>query len=309
MTEKYTNSNLATYKNITSKSNPRKYGITKIVIHHMAGKMTGKQCADYFVNTTRQVSANYCIGYDGSIALNVEEKNRAWTTGDREIDHKAITIEVSDEQNKAPWSTSEKALKALIDLVTDICIRNNIKDCTYTGKKDGVLQMHKWYQNTECPGTYLSGKFPYIAGKVNEALKGRKEEPKPAPSEKLYRVQTGTFEVRENADNLEAKLKKAGFDTYMVKVGNIYKVQAGAYSAKANAEAMATKLKKAGFNTFITTESGSPVGNNTLQKKSNAQIAKEVIQGKWGNGAERKKRLKAAGYNYSAVQKEVNRLL
>lgn len=44
-------------------------------------------------------------------------------------------------------------------------------------------------------------------------------------------------------------------------------------------------------------------------KKSNTEIAKEVIQGKWGNGAERKKRLEAAGYDYAAVQKEVERLL
>ena len=44
-------------------------------------------------------------------------------------------------------------------------------------------------------------------------------------------------------------------------------------------------------------------------KKSNTEIAKEVIQGKWGNGAERKKRLENAGYNYAAVQKEVERLL
>lgn len=44
-------------------------------------------------------------------------------------------------------------------------------------------------------------------------------------------------------------------------------------------------------------------------KKSNTEIAKEVIQGKWGNGAERKKRLEDAGYDYAAVQREVERLL
>lgn len=38
-------------------------------------------------------------------------------------------------------------------------------------------------------------------------------------------------------------------------------------------------------------------------------IAREVIAGKWGNGEERKKRLRAAGYNFVAVQLEVNRLL
>ena len=35
---------------------------------------------------------------------------------------------------------------------------------------------------------------------------------------------------------------------------------------------------------------------------------KEVLAGKWGSGKERKKKLKAAGYNYVAVQKIVNKL-
>ena len=43
--------------------------------------------------------------------------------------------------------------------------------------------------------------------------------------------------------------------------------------------------------------------------KSVEAVAKEVIAGKWGNGAERKKKLAAAGYDYSAVQSAVNKLL
>ena len=38
-------------------------------------------------------------------------------------------------------------------------------------------------------------------------------------------------------------------------------------------------------------------------------IAKEVINGKWGNGSERKQRLTEAGYNFSEVQQRVNELL
>lgn len=45
------------------------------------------------------------------------------------------------------------------------------------------------------------------------------------------------------------------------------------------------------------------------KRKSDEEIAKEVIAGKWGNGADRKKKLEAAGYSYSAIQTEVNRLL
>lgn len=43
--------------------------------------------------------------------------------------------------------------------------------------------------------------------------------------------------------------------------------------------------------------------------KTNLEIAKEVIRGDWGNGAERKKALTASGYDYDAIQKEVNKIL
>jgi hypothetical protein len=45
------------------------------------------------------------------------------------------------------------------------------------------------------------------------------------------------------------------------------------------------------------------------KKKTVGQIAAEVIDGKWGTGADRVARLTKAGYNASTVQKEVNRLL
>ena len=53
-------------------------------------------------------------------------------------------------------------------------------------------------------------------------------------------------------------------------------------------------------------------GSNTstgTSKKTISQIAKEVINGEWGNGDARKKKLEAAGYDYDAVQKEVNKQL
>lgn len=44
-------------------------------------------------------------------------------------------------------------------------------------------------------------------------------------------------------------------------------------------------------------------------KKSTSEIAKEVIDGKWGNGVDRANRLSAAGYDPATIQKEVNKLL
>lgn len=46
-----------------------------------------------------------------------------------------------------------------------------------------------------------------------------------------------------------------------------------------------------------------------LRYKELEDIAKEVITGKWGNGAVRKRRLEKAGYDYLQVQKCVNYLL
>ena len=113
-------------------------------------------------------------------------------------------------------------------------------------------------------------------------------------------MQTGAFSKRSNADAWAAKLKAAGFDTYIVQMGNLYKVQVGAYSQKSNAENMMVKLKAAGYDAFITTKSGTAAGT---AKKSAAEIAKEIYNGtcsdarwsSWGNGADRVNRLKQAG--------------
>ena len=47
-------------------------------------------------------------------------------------------------------------------------------------------------------------------------------------------------------------------------------------------------------------------GGSASSKKSNEEIANEVIAGKWGNGTDRKNRLTSAGYNYDTIQAIVN---
>lgn len=59
-----------------------------------------------------------------------------------------------------------------------------------------------------------------------------------------------------------------------------------------------TRRRKAEQKLFIT----------PVKKKSNKTIAKEVLAGKWGNNPERKKKLIAAGYDYKAIRKIVNKL-
>ena len=304
------NSPLVNYTKISpNKSSPRNHKIDTVTIHCVVGQCSVETLGNVFAPTSRQTSSNYGIGYDGRIGMYVEEKDRSWCSSNAANDNRAITIEVASD-TKEPYAVNAKAYAALIDLLVDICKRNGIKALVWsTNKADRVnhkngcnMTVHRDYANKSCPGTYLYERHAQIASEVNKRLGSTNIKPAPEkPSGGLYRVQTGAFKSKTNADAMLAKVKAKGFDTYMVKAGDLYKIQVGAFKVKANAEAMMKKLQAAGFSAFITTEEGAG--------KSADELAREVLQGKWGNGAERKKRLEAAGYDYAAVQKKVNQLV
>lgn len=303
------NSPLVNYTKISpNKSSPRNHKIDTVTIHCVVGQCSVETLGNVFAPASRRASSNYGIGYDGHIGMYVEEKDRSWCSSNAANDNRAITIEVASD-TKEPYAVNAKAYAALIDLLVDICKRNGIKELVWsTNKADRVnhkngcnMTVHRDYANKSCPGTYLYERHAQIASEVNKRLGSTNIKPAPEkPSGGLYRVQTGAFKSKANADAMLAKVKAKGFDTYMVKVGDLYKIQVGAFKVKANAEAMMKKLQAAGFSAFITTEEGAG--------KSVDELAREVLQGKWGNGAERKKRLEAAGYDYAAVQKKVNQL-
>jgi len=247
------NSPLVNYTRISPNStNPRKDKIKKITIHHVAGNLTIETIGNVFAPTSRKASSNYGVGTDGRIGMYVEEKNRSWCSSNADNDHQAITIEVANDRIGGDWHVSDKALEATIELCVDICKRNGIEKLNYTGDKNGNLTRHNMFAATNCPGQYLQSKFPYIANEVNKRLNKTT-----SPGKVLYKVQVGAFKNRTNADALLAKVKTAGFETYMVQVDGLYKVQVGAYCVKANADAIAAKLKAKGFSVYITT-SGTP---------------------------------------------------
>ena len=303
------NSPLVSYTKISpNKSSPRNHKIDTVTIHCVVGQCSVETLGNVFAPTSRQASSNYGVGVDGRIGMYVEEKDRSWCSSNAANDNRAIMIEVASD-TKEPYAVNAKAYAALIDLLVDICKRNGIKELVWsTNKADRVnhkngcnMTVHRDYANKSCPGTYLYERHAQIASEVNKRLGSTNIKPAPEkPSGGLYRVQTGAFKVKANADAMLAKVKAKGFDTYMVKVGDLYKIQVGAFKVKANAEATLKKLQAAGFSAFITTEQGAG--------KSVDELAREVLQGKWGNGAERKKRLEAAGYDYAAVQEKVNQL-
>ena len=86
---------------------------------------------------------------------------------------------------------------------------------------------------------------------------------------------------------------------------NDAKSQIGAFNIFANAKKFADSHK--GYSVFDGT--GKLVYSPGSRQKTNAELAREVINGKWGNGADRIRRLTDAGYDYAAVQAEVNRIM
>lgn len=72
------NSSLVNYTLLSpNHSGLRKFPISRITIHHMAGNLSVEQCGQLFQNRAKQGSSNYGIGTDGRVGLYVEEKNRA----------------------------------------------------------------------------------------------------------------------------------------------------------------------------------------------------------------------------------------
>lgn len=123
-----------------------------------------------------------------------------------------------------------------------------------------------------CPA-YILPHWAAFKAKVQSYLNSGSTPTTPAPAKQLYRV------------------RKSWTDA---------KSQIGAFSSLENAK----KACKAGYAVFDS--NGKQV---YPAKKSVDEVAREVIQGKWGNGAERKKRLTEAGYDYNEVQKCVNALM
>ncbi|KAK2944960.1 putative N-acetylmuramoyl-L-alanine amidase CwlM [Blattamonas nauphoetae] len=75
----------------------------------------------------------------------------------------------------------------------------------------------------------------------------KKDGPTPPTPGQLYRVQSGAFSVKANAENLKNRIKASGIDAFVVFHNNLYKVQCGAFANKNNAQSLLNQLKSKGF--------------------------------------------------------------
>ena len=288
-------SSLVEYVKISpNKTSPRNHKIDTITIHCMAGNLSIETCANVFAPTSRQASSNYGVGSDGRIGCYVDENDRSWCSSNKANDMRAITIEVANDGGAdTGWHVSGVAMSSLIKLVADVCKRNNIKKLIWSDNKDNRINhrngcnmtVHRDFKNKACPGDYLMSKMPYIADEVNKLLGASCDSSVSGVVHSSYSP-TKTLEdiAREvingkwgNGSERKKRLEEEGY----------------VYSA---VQKKVNELCNSGSVTSTT-------------KKSIDTVAREVINGKWGNGSERKTRIEAAGYNYKEVQAKVNALL
>lgn len=192
-----------------------------------------------------------------------------WHATDGSGDGNRKTISIECIMNGSGDAKDKKAEGNCAKLVAYLLDKFKLKDTA-------IYSHNHWYKVKYCPA-YILPHWNNFKKKVisyrnkNTAIEGNS---KPSNSVKaLYRV-------RVSWDNAKSQI--------------------GAFSSLENAK----KACKTGY--FVFDANGKAV---YPVKKSVTEIAKEVIQGKWGNGTDRKNRLEKAGYNYNEVQKKVNMLL
>lgn len=266
-----------------------------------------------------------------------EEKDRSWCSSSPSNDHRAITIEVASDTTY-PYAVNAKAYASLINLVADICKRNGIKELKWKADKSLIGQVdkqnmtaHRWFAATACPGEYLYSRMGQIAQEVNKKLGiGTTTTNQMYRIRKTWKDAASQIGAYTNFDNAKRACKD-GYYVFDSKGDIVYpeqkqeaapapaptkksvqEIAAEVWAGKwGNGAIRKQRLEAAGYNyneVQRAVENYKKTPAPTPAKKSNAEIAKEVWAGKWGNGADRKKRLEAAGYNYAAVQAEVEKI-
>lgn len=171
------NSPLVTHTNLTKNYSKRTSKIDTITIHCFVGQVTAEMGCEIFIPAAKKASCNYVIGYDGSVGLSVEEKNRSWCSSNMANDDRAITIEVASD-NKSPYAITDKAYDKLIELCVDICKRNGITKLVWSTNKTARMNrlngcnmtVHRDFANKSCPGDYIYSRMGQIAKEVNNKL-------------------------------------------------------------------------------------------------------------------------------------------
>lgn len=116
-----------------------------------------------------------------------------------------------------------------------------------------ALLIETGFINSDGDNQLFDEKFQEIAQSIADAILGTLDE-ETVNGPLYYRVQTGIFRNRENADRMLYQLLEKGYPSFLLYENDLYKVQTGAYQQIGNAIAMEQRLRDDGYSTIIVTK-------------------------------------------------------
>ena len=206
------NSTLVDYMRISpNRTSPRNHTIDTITIHCVVGQCSVERLGEIFAPKSRKASANYGIGVDGRIGLYVEEKDRSWCSSSSSNDHRAITIECASD-TVPPYAVNDKVYASLINLLVDVCLRNNIDALRWKADKSLIgkvqeqnMTAHRWFAAKECPGEYLYSRFGKIAEEVNGRLSLARFDAEKAKNKRYNRLSEKKYCAKRRTGQSDSK--------------------------------------------------------------------------------------------------------
>lgn len=116
-----------------------------------------------------------------------------------------------------------------------------------------ALLIETGFLNSDKDNELFDQKFEEIAQSIASAILGTLDN-ETVEEPLYYRVQTGAFRQRENADRMLYMLLEQGYPAFILHEGGLYKVQVGAYQQIGNAVNMEQRLREDGYSTVIVTK-------------------------------------------------------
>lgn len=298
--------------------------VNKIVIHH-AATTSFDGIGATFKNAARQASAHFGVGRNNNVDQYVPVGDTAWHSGNWAANISSIGIENVNSSGAPSWSIDEATFNTLVELCRDQAKVHGLGKLVVGQNLFG----HRDFKATACPGQ-LYARLQELANRVNGSTGGGATPQPPRKSNEVVadEVIAGAW---GNGTDRQNRLRAAGYDPGTIQSIVNQKLAGGGSKpatparpsnsqiadqviagAWGSGEDRKRRLAAAGYDynavqSLVNQKLGA--GSPSPARKSNDQVANEVIAGKWGVNPERKKRLLAAGYDANAIQALVNRKL
>lgn len=222
-----------------------------IVFHNTAGTASAMAEASYMSDNNYYSSMHIYVDETEGVQTLPWNRN-AWHatdgTGANSVNRNYIGLEVC--RSRSALDTFKKAEQNAFAVCAQILKQLGLPANATT------IRFHREVASTACPhrSIELGDKNRVIKGIQAELdkLNGTGSGSSASTGGGLYRVQSGAFGKKANADSHLAALKVAGFTSaYCKQDGALYKVQLGAFGSKANAQALMALVQKAGFDAYV----------------------------------------------------------